>query len=60
MELLREIDKLIDTKLEELGSEEDIERYIRDVRWENYAIANYMHHRARNRKRAAEKAALKN
>lgn len=60
MDLLNEIDKLIDAKLEDLGSDEDINKYIRDVTYENYTIANYIQHRARNRKRAAEKAALKN
>lgn len=53
MDLLNEIDKLIDTKLEELGSDENINKYIRDVTYENCTIANYIHFRDRNRKRKA-------
>ena len=51
MDLLNEIDKLIDAKLEELGSDENINRYIRDVTYENYTIANYIQLRDRKRKR---------
>lgn len=53
MDLLNEIDKLIDAKLEELGSDEDINKYIRDVTYENYTIANYIQLRNLKRKRKA-------
>ena len=50
IDLVTEMDRLIDAKLEELSTDRNIEKFIRDVHWEVPYIGSYIKYRADYRK----------
>ena len=50
MDLVTEMDRLIDAKLEELSTDRNIEKFLKDIHWSVPCIATYIKHRAYCRK----------
>lgn len=55
IDLVTEMDRLIDAKLEELSTDRNIEKFIRDVHWEVPYIGSYIKYRADYRKELIKK-----
>ena len=51
IDLVTEMDRLIDAKLEELSTDRNIEKFLKDIYWSVPCIATYIKHRAYCRKK---------